>query len=389
MDGKALIQALEEEGLLSNNKFDLVEIGDGNINRVFRITEQSGETYILKCAQKSANISSSIRLNLNRGKNEYAYLKEIGHLVPNRVPTVYGYSNKIHSLVMQDVSPAYTVLQKALLFGKRPAFLARQLADYVAVVGYAFSDFSLSSIKKKALQTRFSNPRLCELTETLVFSEPYHACKNNCFSINSRDFVEREIYSDGEVALSAAKLKYKFMNCPQSLIHGDLHFGSVFVGDRDVMVFDPEFCFFGPIGYDLGNLLAHFILHYVFSSAPYGAEETTQGLWLKQMAVSMMAEFETCFLQQARHCTAYPFHQDGFIRDFLKTVMCDTAGYAGAECIRRVIGLAKVSVFEFENETDKSRYETQALFLGKFFITHSEMFTSSLAFEEQLNKLLG
>ena len=50
------------------------------------------------------------------------------------------------------------------------------------------------------------------------------------------------------------------MNAPQALIHGDLHFGSVFAKPDGVVVFDPEFCFFGPVGYDLGNLIAHFLL---------------------------------------------------------------------------------------------------------------------------------
>lgn len=389
MNGETLLQALKTESDgPQGGQIDLVEIGDGNINRVFRAVTAQGETYVVKRAQKSANISSSIRLNIDRGRLEYAYLQEIARLMPDRVPVVYGYVKAEHAILMQDVAPAYAVLQKEIVQGKQPTFLAKQLADYVAVAGYAFSDFSLSSVRKKAMQKRFTNPKLCELTENLVFTEPYHPCENNHVTAESRDFVAREIYADPAVSLAAAKMKYRFMNCPQSLIHGDLHFGSVFLGVRDIMVFDPEFCFFGPIGYDLGNLLAHFVLHFVYAAATRGVEATTFCVWLKQAAVSMITDFAGRFLQQTESGKAYPLNQRDFLRAFLESVLRDTAGYAGTECIRRVIGLAKVSAFTFENDHVKSRFEQRALTIGKYLITHAELFDSPAAFRAQADKLL-
>jgi 5-methylthioribose kinase len=53
-----------------------------------------------------------------------------------------------------------------------------------------------------------------------------------------------------------ADLRHVFMTSAQALLHGDLHSGSVMVGERQgahvVRVFDPEFSFVGPIGFDLG-----------------------------------------------------------------------------------------------------------------------------------------
>lgn len=389
MDNETLKDALKQEtNQFSDADWKLVEIGDGNINRVFRATAPDGRTCVIKRAQRSANISSSICLNIDRGELEYAYLQEIARLMPDRVPAVYGYSKKDRAILMQDTAPAYAVLQKEIVQGKQPAFLANQLADYVAVAGCAFSDFSLPSVRKKALQKRFVNPKLCELTETLVFTEPYHPCENNRVSDESRDFVAREIYEDPAVSLAAAKLKYRFMNCPQSLIHGDLHFGSVFLGVRDILVFDPEFCFFGPIGYDLGNLLAHFALHHVYAAVTRDTEAAAFCVWLRQSAVSMVTAFADRFLQQAEGCAAFPLDRYAFIQAFLEDVLRDTAGYAGTECIRRVIGLAKVSAFRFENEQKKSQYEMRALSVGKELLTQSEAFTSPEVFEGRLNKLL-
>ena len=43
----------------------------------------------------------------------------------------------------------------------------------------------------------------------------------------------------------------------EALIHGDLHTGSVMVGGGRAAAIDPEFAFYGPVGFDLGALWAN------------------------------------------------------------------------------------------------------------------------------------
>ncbi len=47
----------------------------------------------------------------------------------------------------------------------------------------------------------------------------------------------------------------------QALIHGDLHTGSIMVNEQDTKVIDPEFAFYGPMGFDVGTLLANLLLN--------------------------------------------------------------------------------------------------------------------------------
>src|SRR5690625_7010489 len=56
--------------------------------------------------------------------------------------------------------------------------------------------------------------------------------------------------------------KWAFMTRAEALIHGDLHTGSVMVkGESEagsgaavsVKAFDPEFAFYGPVAFDLGD----------------------------------------------------------------------------------------------------------------------------------------
>lgn len=389
MDIEALKKALiENTCVFADTMLNLVEIGDGNINRVFRASLDNGESYVIKYAPARANISSSIRLNQSRGRTESNYLKALGRLMPAFVPALIEYSDKCHCIVMQDLTAQYNVLQQEIIKGKSFDFLAQQLAAYTAVAGYAFSDFSLSSRQKEALQKGFYNPKLCALTERLVFTEPYYDCMSNSFSEKNRDFVTREIYKSSKVEKSIKKLKTLFMHCPQSLIHGDLHFGSVFVSDKDIKIFDPEFCFFGPIGYDLGNLLAHFILHYVYHSIKKTDNTESVCFWLKQQAICLITEFVAHFLEQAGYDTTASTEQKRGIFEFLQNVLSATAGFAGTECIRRTVGLAKVSAFVFNDQTEQAQYELAILSIGKYLLENFEAFTTAHVFEEELNILL-
>lgn len=372
MEMNDLILALKSESdLFRDHDVQLFPIGDGNINKVYRACRDDGRTYVVKQAQKTANISDDIRLNLSRGQLESDYLSAVEQVVPGMVPLLFFYSKKYRYMIMQDVGPSHEVLQKEIVAGKEFGFLAEQLGVYIADTCAAFSDFLLHAEKKKAMQKHFTNPKLCGLTERLVFTEPYIDCKNNTFAPGTEEYVRSEIYGDKKLRAKAAALKYRFMNCPQALIHGDLHFGSVFAGKEDIIVFDPEFCFFGPIGYDLGNAFAHFLLQSIYADTVCGRSNDSIN-WLRESAFLMTKVFRSEFRYRLRDCKDPMLGAEAYKNRFLSSVMRDTVGYAATECIRRTVGLAKVSAFSFPDEKTKSAYERKVLkkakemLLGKF-----------------------
>ena len=60
MDIDTLKKALKEDiALFAEGNVEIIEIGDGNINRVFRATIDNGDAYVIKYAPAQANISSS------------------------------------------------------------------------------------------------------------------------------------------------------------------------------------------------------------------------------------------------------------------------------------------------------------------------------------------
>jgi S-methyl-5-thioribose kinase len=54
----------------------------------------------------------------------------------------------------------------------------------------------------------------------------------------------------------------RFIERAQALIHGDLHTGSIMVTEGSTQVIDPEFGFYGPMGFDIGAFLGNLILAY-------------------------------------------------------------------------------------------------------------------------------
>ena len=52
----------------------------------------------------------------------------------------------------------------------------------------------------------------------------------------------------------------RFCERAQALIHGDLHTSSVMVTRDSTQVIDPEFGFYGPMGYDIGAFVGNLIL---------------------------------------------------------------------------------------------------------------------------------
>ena len=80
--------------------------------------------------------------------------------------------------------------------------------------------------------------------------------------------MKKELYEDAALKLAVAKIKFEFMNNAQALIHGDLHTGSIFVKQDSTRVFDPEFAFYGPMGYDVGNVVAPIFIAKIFDNLP-------------------------------------------------------------------------------------------------------------------------
>lgn len=364
-----------------SEKLTCAEIGDGNLNYVFRVVdEDSGKSLIVKQAGDTARISDEFKLSTNRIRIESNVLKLEGELAPGLVPEVYLFDDVMNCCVMEDLSD-HTILRTALNEGRIFPKLAEDLSTFMVNTLLLTSDVVMEHKEKKALVQDYINPELCEISEDLVYSEPFtdHNSRNDLFPAN-KEWIEQNIYGDDALRFKAAKLKFAFMTNAQALIHGDLHSGSVFVKEDSTKVIDPEFAFYGPMGYDIGNVVAN--LMFAWSRAQVMNSNQEYAVWLEKTITETVDLFAEKFLASWKeNVTDIMAKENGFDRWYLDSVLKDTASVTGMEMIRRIAGLAKVKdLTTIEDEQQRVKAERICLTAAKQFILNASAFKTGEEF---------
>ena len=348
------------------------EIGDGNLNYVFRVAdEKTGKSVIIKQAGEALRISADMKVSTDRNRIESEILKIQWEYAPGLVPEIYGYDTVMCACAMEDLAD-YTLMRYALMRYETFPRFAEDISTYMVNTLLKTTDVSMEHKAKKAMVKSFINPELCEITEDLVLTEPYddYNHRNIVFPENA-DFVARELYGDEKLHLEVAKLKFAFMNNAQALIHGDLHTGSIFVRPDSTRVFDPEFAFYGPIGYDVGNVVANLIFAY---NRGVAVKETKFCEWVMGTIVEMIdlfiEKFLKCFDENVTDLMA---KTPGFKEWYLSGILADTAGYAGTELIRRTVGMAQVKdITSIEDAHKRACAERVNVLCAKDYIMNRE-----------------
>ena len=239
---------------------------------------------------------------------------------------------------------------------------------------YHTSDFDLDSVtKKQKIADYLSNTAMCQISENLIFDEPYYDAPLNRYTSPQLNDIVSELRKDAALVMAVQNMKLRFLNTPEALIHADLHTGSVMVTENQTYIIDPEFAFYGPIGFDIGTLLANFFMAY-FAGAGH-AHDKDYGDWiLEQIKILWMnfrVEFSNLVIQNRMTgdiCRSYIPIPAVILTCSLKLrdIWNDALGFAGCEIIRRIIGLAHIEDFESIADVDKrSVCERQALFFAR------------------------
>lgn len=355
------------------------EIGDGNLNYVFRITDQvSGKSVVVKQAGETLRISDEMKLNVDRGKIEAQILGIQGQFCPGLVPKVYLYDEVMCAIIMEDMI-GHEMMRTGLLKHHTYPKFAEQISTFLVNSLLLTSDIVLNHQDKKELVKTFINPELCEITEDLVFSEPYLDYNNrNIIFEPNRNFIEKEIYGDKKLHLEAAKLKFEFMNNAQSLVHGDLHTGSVFINKEHTFVFDPEFAFYGPMGYDIGNIIANLFFAWCNGDATSTSAQEKEEFcgWCLRTIKEIVDKFIEKYNVVYDLCVKDPMAKtEGFKEYYLSQILSNTAGTTGLELTRRIVGLAKVKdITSIEDPEKRVRAEQICLKVAKDCMINRDSF---------------
>ena len=330
------------------------EIGDGNINYVYRISNGK-DSIILKQAGVHTRSNSSGRiLDINRNAREAEILSFYGSILPDLAPKIISIDKVMNLFVMEDLK-SFLILRDALMKGQIYHHLQEQITDFLAETTLSTADFFMDPFTKKENVIKYTNKELCKISEELVFREPFfNVLKENVFSESLNKFVEDNLYNNKQIQLEAAKLKYEFMNNPQALIHGDLHTGSIFVDDNYIKIMDCEFAFYGPIGYDLGTIMANFIFSYVYHL--YVTKDKNYISFLFKVIDDILRLFKNKFIAKfLNESNDISVQNDYFIEYYLLEVLKTGFGICGLELLRRTTGCARVKEIESVSDDDIRR----------------------------------
>ncbi|MDU0205275.1 MULTISPECIES: S-methyl-5-thioribose kinase [Paenibacillus] len=356
------------------------EIGDGNLNLVFRISEKtSGKSIILKQALPYAKVvGESWPLTLDRARIESEALIIEEGLVPDLVPHVYAYDADLALTVMEDLSD-HIIMRRGLIERNEYPLFAEHIGRFMANTLFFTSDLGKNQQEKKIQQGRFINPELCKITEDLIFDDPYRDADTNSIEDHIRDAAE-QLWADSELHLEVAILRQKFLTNAQALLHGDLHTGSIFIKPDSTKVIDPEFAYYGPMGFDIGAVLANLILNFAGQegwSQDHESREAYRAYLLKTVK-EVWTHFETNFRALwNEHGVDRVFQTPGYQDYFLKNLLQDTVGFTGAKMVRRIVGLAHVAdIDKIEDNAARERAQRLALAIGTSCIRANRQVTS-------------
>ena len=376
------------------------EVGDGNLNLVFVVAGPSGSVCVKQALPYVRVAGPSWPLSLDRVYYEQAYYAAIAAHVRGLVPEVLHYDPARYCLVMENLTP-HIILRNGLIGGQRYPGLGRAVGEFVARATFHTSDLAEPLERKMSRLALFAgNQPLLRITVDLVFTDPYRQSARNRHTTPQLDDIAAELRSDGALKAAVGRLGEIFLTRAQALVHGDLHSGSIMVTDGDTRIIDPEFAFYGPIGFDLGAFLGNLLLAWCAQPGHATANDDRVAYrdWILGEAVAFWEAFEARFrMLWQQHGTgdaypaslyAAPASTAALERErsaYLRALHADMIGFAGCKMIRRILGFAHVADFERITDADaRGRCERRALVLAREMLVAPERFESPTALVARL-----
>jgi 5-methylthioribose kinase len=361
--------------------WEIREVGDGNLNLVFIITSGRAGVVVKQALPYLRLVGESWPLPLDRAHFEHEALTIQAAYVPMHVPRVYHFDPEQAATVMAYLSP-HIILRKGLIRRVIYPLLADHVSTFLAEVLFRTSDLGMTAAVKKEAQALFcQNTTLCKISEDLIFTDPYRVAPLNRWTSPELDGLAAVFRADAALKVAVQELKWAFLTRGEALLHGDLHTGSVMVTEVDTRIIDPEFAFFGPIGFDVGAFLANLMLSYLAQDGHPGQSDAIAAYrrWLLDTIEAVWTGFETKFLALWRKSAT----GDAFVAELfadtagaetleryrtatMARIFSDSIGFAGAKMVRRILGLAHVEDLEsIEDPKVRSACEMKALRLAR------------------------
>ncbi|KAL9231222.1 hypothetical protein vseg_006476 [Gypsophila vaccaria] len=232
----------------------------------------------------------------------------------------------------------------------------------------------MMNVCMNAVEEFRGNVEMIKLMEELAFS-PFEESKYLKWT-PGLDLEVKAVQRDSQVNLQASLLKSIFCEKTQALIHADFHAGSIMVTQNSSKVIDPEFAFYGPMGYDIGTFFRNLIVSYFSQNglATHHDDRQEYKIWLLKTLE------ETWNLFQEKFIKLWDEHNDCSSEvktKYMEDVFHDTLGFCATYLIGSVIYIGIIEDFEcIANMSKRIECERNTLNFGKMLLKERLKFNS-------------
>ncbi|XP_046568813.1 methylthioribose kinase-like isoform X1 [Haliotis rubra] len=340
------------------------EVGDGNLNDVFRAfpSEDPSNSVVVKHAPPYIKcLGKDFPLHEERGELEYKAQFKFHSIAPGSVPKPIFYDSSLRVMCMEDLRN-YVIYRSSLISGHLNDDAALKLARDVAIIHRDTHVAKIGEDAIKQLDKEFQNTSTLTLREQLLFTSPFTPGdpSNQC-----SDAVKARLdwlYGDQEVLRAAADMKRIFLEKKEALVHGDLHTGSIMVKDEDAKITNAGCSYVGPCSLDLGLLVANYIFtYYCHLLCPEDNDNR------RVFAYRVVEICNKTVDEYFKHMTSVT--ED--VEIYQAKLISEMAGFAGCEIIRRLVGPAHVGEFDHTHDAEIDALGAGVRLLKAFDRIHS------------------
>ena len=370
-----------------NRNWTVTEVGDGNLNLVFVVKGEKASIIVKQALPYVRLVGDSWPLPLSRSYFEHEVLIRQEQRDPGSVPKIY-YFHKEQAIIAMEMLSPHVILRKKLIAGECVDGLANRLGKFCARTAFRGSDLSMQTSEKKKDTAIFQgNVALMAITEKVIFTDPYFEAEMNHNTKGLEPVIEI-LRSDILLKQEVQKMLLKFTANTETLLHGDLHSGSVMCTTNETKVIDPEFGFYGPMGFDIGMLISNYLMAY-FSQPGHRSENSLTEFqeWIlsviRETYIVFQDEFRTLWRTE-REGILFPksmfedqrHSSETALESMLEHIWEDALGICGIEMHRRVLSIAHNADFEeIEDPSLRAQLEARNLMMGRELIIKRKTIT--------------
>ena len=383
----AVVGALGLSDGFASEAITIDEIGDGNLNFVYRVTNTSDDSksVIVKQAVPYLRmVGEEWPLSRSRMTYEIRALTLYNEVVPDLVPRIFHADEDMSTVVMQCLSD-HIILRGGMIDGIRYPKVAEDIGLFMAETLFATSAWAMPSEARRELMDQFTlNAELCKLTEEFIFTFPYMEHDSNYSNPTTDQWAKENVHTDSRYKLDVLAFKDLFVAKTDALLHADLHTGSLMVNQDESFVIDMEFAYFGPFGFDIGKIISNFLLCATAHYERDGGAEYRE--WLIEQIPVIWSTFEQRFKELWSEAAESTMLTEGLLTEeefatlqseFMLNLLRESTGFCACSMARRTLGIAGVADVRAIDDTERrAELEITNLQLSKHLMASRDTVSS-------------